>query len=198
MTCKEKEVIWGLCLSSRRTELPEGWEGGTGSCVIPLAGAQCSGLCLRPSRTHTGSRQQRYVEEGSGNWKDIWANWHVGLLQSLCAWGGSSLGWDGSQEGSKRRSPWRPEDDAEITPSPYCQAAVRSWTFAHRWSTRERHEEGGGFFQGRVWNTGSPEQSPYLPLLLSPLANCQPSTGFSQKSKFSNWQKLICCAIWVH
>lgn len=104
------------------------------------------------SCTHTGFRQQRYTGEEAGNWKDIWgrANLHMRLLQSLCAWGGLSLGWDGSQGGSKCRSPWRPEDHAEITLSTYCQVAVRSWTFVRRWSTRDRQDEEGGCFQDRV------------------------------------------------
>lgn len=70
--------------------------------------------------------------------------------EQTCMWDfckASALGVDYHWGGMEAtcRSPWRPEGHAEITLSTYCQAAVRSWT-----STRDRQEEGGGCFQGRV------------------------------------------------
>ena len=205
MKCKGKAFIWGLWLGSRRKGLPTCCRVEQRAARFPQAGPQGSEV----SCTHTGSRQQSYAWGGAGNRKDIWgrANLHVGLVQSLCIWGGLSLGGDGSQEGNKCRSPWRHENHAEITLSTQCQAAVRKHTSVRRWPTRDRQEEGGGGFQGRLRDAvstapnaaGSSAPIYLLPLLLSHLENCQPSMGFSQKkkSKFSNWQKLICGVIWI-
>lgn len=163
-----------------------------GAVRLPVASPQRSEV----SCTHMGSRQQRYAGGGAGNWKDIRgsANLHVRLSQSLCTWSGMEA------KNEVYRSPWMPEDHTEITLSTYCQAAVRTWTFVHMiYMRRTRMRK----MFSRGWDAVSialisREQCSYLPLLLSQLENAALNGLLTvKKTKFSNWQKLISCVIWV-
>lgn len=83
--------------------------------------------------------------------------------------------WHGSQE-KKSRGPWRVENNVEINLNTYSQAAIRTWTSVHRWSTQDYTRETRGrrrmFPRGREMFSlqcmCGTEHCPYLPPLCSP------------------------------
>lgn len=156
-----------------------------GSVWLPLTSPRCTKF----SWTHGVQAALCWVRRRERNWKYIWGR--TSSVWDFCK-AAKHLRWKPKKK--KSRSPWRVENNVEINLSTYSQAAIRTWTSVHRWSTQDRQEEGRGCFQERErcsqYSAYVARNTVLIYLLFAlPLGKLSASNGLltGEEAKFSNW-----------